>query len=201
MGLRSKLSLMFHQISWTAYGIGVLLTAAIYYAIIGLTFYKTGLRNLFNRLRGRTRPHTSLSAGDLPLPDYSIVGPTRTDDVDYVPQDELVFGPAEGADKDPSSPSPSGTPTTDIDPPEAYSGMIAEVKTLVRVINESGEPKENFELLFRLIIGKYPELAGSAAEQLVNDYLLSEGVAELPFPLNEQELKTLWLNDDKLQTT
>ncbi|WP_162996979.1 hypothetical protein [Mucilaginibacter kameinonensis] len=192
---------MFHQISWAAYGAGVLLTAAIYYAVIGLIFYKTGFRNLFDRLRGRTRSNINLSAGDLPLPDHSIVGPTRTEDVDYVPQNELVFGPAESADEASSSPSPSGTATTDIDPPEDYSGMIAEVKTLVRVVNESGEPKENFELLFRLIVGKYPELAGSAAEQQVNDYMLNEGAAELPFPLNEQELKTLWLNEDKLQTT
>jgi hypothetical protein len=49
----------------------------------------------------------------------------------------------------------SANNTTDTRLIGEFSEMVSEVKTLIRVINESSESKENFEMLFRLIIQKY----------------------------------------------
>ena len=77
-----------------------------------------------------------------------------------------------------------------------FSEMISEVKTLIRVINESSESKENFEMLFRLIVQKYETLAGTAYEEQVNDYLINEGADQFPFSLTLIELQSFWTNKE-----
>jgi hypothetical protein len=74
--------------------------------------------------------------------------------------------------------------------------MVSEVKTLIRVINESSETKENFEMLFRLIIEKYPAICGTPYQQQINDFLMEEGAPEFPFSLNETDLVNYWTEEN-----
>jgi len=75
--------------------------------------------------------------------------------------------------------------------------MVSEVKTLNRVINESSESKENFEMLFRLIVQKYPALRGTPYQQQINNFLMAEGAPEFPFSLSETDLENYWMNEIK----
>lgn len=74
--------------------------------------------------------------------------------------------------------------------------MVSEAKTLIRVINESSESKENFEMLFRLIVQKYAVLRGTPFQQQINDFLMAEGAPKFPFSLSEADLDSYWTDEN-----
>ncbi len=191
---------MLQHLTWSAYFTGIFLIAVIYYATVGLVYYRHELGNVFRRLSGKPAAQFGTYQGDLILPRTDIVGGARTDGMDIVDQEELVFASPD-EEKTSTGIIPSIRPT----PADAHllgdlSEMVSETKTLIRVINESNESKENFEMLFRLVIQKYPDLAGTAYEEQINAYLLKEGADLFPFTLTNSELQSFWLNDEKLQS-
>ena len=186
---------MLHQISWFTYAVSILSLVIIYYAYVGLTFYRAEIQAIFYRLTGRQPALETSGKGDLQIPDYDIMGKAQPDDVRA---DELSFGPADIPDEQESDQTtkaiiPAGTDSRLIGD---FSEMVSEAKTLIRVINESSESKENFEMLFRLIIQKYPALAGTAYQQQINDFLLSEVAPQFPFSLTANDLKNYWTNEN-----
>jgi len=200
MGLSLKLNIMLQHLTWPAYLTGIFIIAVIYYATVGLIYYRHELGNVLRRLSGKPATQFSTSRGDLILPAADIVGGTRTDGVDLIDQQELVFASAEEEE-------PATGIIPSIQPAAAdarllgdVSEMVSETKTLIRVINESNESKENFEMLFRLVVQKYPDLAGTVYEEQINTYLLKAGADLFPFTLTNSELQTYWLNDEKLQS-
>lgn len=176
---------MLHQISWFIYGSVIIVVAIAYYSYVGLAFYRSELQAWIYRLTGKKPAVTQLSGGDVLIPAYEIAGAIQRDDIDFVTQQELSFGPPDETE------APPAANAQDIESLD-FSEMISEVKTVIRVINESSETKENFEMLFRLIVQKYPALAGTAYEAQVNDYLITEGADQFPFPLTLAELKSYW---------
>lgn len=190
---------MLHQISWFTYAVSILLLITIYYGYVGLAFYRTELQSLIYKITGRQPQLRSSGHGDLQLPDYEIMGKAQTDDVEFVNQDELSFGPSEIADEElPAQAGQSKTPAgKDSRLIGEFSEMVSEVKTLIRVINESSESKENFEMLFRLIVQKYSSLSGSGYRQKINEYLLTEGAPQFPFSLTPDDLENYWNNENK----
>lgn len=136
--------------------------------------------------------------GDLQIPDYAVMGRAQPEDVEFLSLEELSFGPADIPDEEliqepAKSQVIAGADSRLIGD---FSEMVSEVKTLIRVINESSESKENFEMLFRLIVQKYPSLKNTAYEQQINDFLIAEGAPQFPFPLNTEDLKNYWLNEN-----
>lgn len=191
---------MLQHLTWSAYLTAIVITAAIYYVLIGLTYYRHELRNAISRLSGKQPRQLNSSRGDLILPSGDIVGGIRTDGMDIVDQEELVF-----ASPDDDQPVTALIQSIRLTAADAYllsdlSEMVAETKTLIRVINESNESKENFEMLFRLVVQKYPDLAGTVYEDQINAYLLKEAADLFPFTLTNSELQTYWLNEEKLQS-
>jgi hypothetical protein len=196
MGLPPKLKIMLHQISWFTYAVSVLLLVTIYYLYVGLAFYRIELQSVIYKLMGKQPAVKASGQGDLQLPDYAIMGKAQPEDVEFLNQEELSFGPTDNPDElslQETSKSPAST-ASDSKLIVDFSEMMSEVKTLVRVINESSESKENFEMLFRLVVQKYPSLNGTAYEQQINDFLIAEGAPQFPFPLNAEDLKNYWLN-------
>ncbi|WDF79001.1 hypothetical protein PQ469_03145 [Mucilaginibacter sp. KACC 22773] len=189
---------MLHSISWFNYGSAVIFIAIAYYGYVGLTFYRSELQAAIYRLTGKKPAVNQFAGGDFQLPDYSITGSIKPEGIDFVAQEELSFGPTD-ENESPVIPHPSATISsnpTDTHLLGDFSEMISEVKTLIRVINESSESKENFEMLFRLIVQKYASLTGSMYENQINDYLINEGADEFPFPLALTELQSYWNNDN-----
>jgi hypothetical protein len=193
-----KSRIMLHQISWFSYGSAIAILATAYYGYVGLTFYLSELRATIYRLTGKKPPVARLSGGDFQIQDYDPAGPIKQESVAFVPREELMFGPPEESEvpvmRIPATPAANDAP--DVRLAGDFSEMIAEVKTLIRVINESSESKENFEMLFRLIIQKYQSLSGTSYEDQVNDFLINEGAGQFPFPLTLTELQNYWINQD-----
>lgn len=189
---------MLHQISWSTYAVSILLAITLYYLYVGLTFYRAEIQALIYRLLGKQPALKSSGKGDLQFSDYAIIGQAQPDDVTFVAPEDLSFGPPESPDE-----WQTETTASSINPATPasrlvgdFSEMISEVKTLIRVINESSENKENFEMLFRLIVQKYPSLTGTAYQQQINDFLLDEGAAQFPFALSATDLENYWINED-----
>jgi hypothetical protein len=185
---------MLHQISWLTYAVSIISVIIIYYGYVGLNFYNKEFQAAFYKFTGKQPVTKAAGAGDLQIPEHDIMGKVLAEDIDFVSPEELSFAPNDDADE-----------VIVLEPPvkvnnsyliSNFSEMISEVKTLIRVINESEESKENFEMLFRLIIQKYPALAGTPYQQQIIDFLLSEGVPEFPFPLTETDLTNYWTNED-----
>jgi hypothetical protein len=187
---------MLHQISWFTYAVSILSLVTLYYLYVGVTFYRIEVQSVINKLMGRQPAIKASGHGDLQLPDYAVMGKAQPGDAEFLSQEELSFGPADNPDEelpqDTAKPKiPAGADTRLI---SDFAEMVSEVKTLIHVVNESGETKENFEMLFRLVTQKYPSLAGTAHEQQINDFLLAEGAPQFPFPLTAEDLTNYWLN-------
>jgi hypothetical protein len=185
---------MLHQISWFTYGSAVIFIAIAYYGYVGLTFFRTELQAAIYRLTGRKPAVSQLSGGDFQIPEYNVAGAIKPEDVDFVAPEELSFGPAEDNETPVIAMQPKNA--QDIHLLGEFSEMISEVKTLIRVINESSETKENFEMLFRLIIQKYHTLTGTPYEEQINDFLINEGADQFPFSLTLIELQSFWTNEE-----
>lgn len=163
--------------------------AIAYYGYVGINYYRLELQVLLFRFTGKNQAAVKTTGGDVALPAHEVAGAVKGDAIEYVGQSELHFGPP---DEESTLPQ-----TADIHLLGEFSEMISEVKTLIRVINESSESKENFEMLFRLVIQKYHTLTGTPYETQVNDYLLNEGAGQFPFSLDLNELQNYWRNDDE----
>ncbi|MHB8206986.1 hypothetical protein [Mucilaginibacter sp.] len=188
---------MLHQISWFTYAVSILSFITIYYLYVGLTFYQNELQSFIYKLMGRPPQVKTSGHGDLQLPDYEIMGKARPEEVEFVSQVDLSFGPADIPDEEVMQQTvkpktPSGADSRLI---VDFSEMVSEVKTLIRVINEACESKENFEMLFRLIVQKHHSLSGTPYQQQINDYLITEGAAQFPFSLTNTDLENYWTND------
>jgi hypothetical protein len=186
---------MLHQISWSTYTVTLISLVVLYYGYVGLAYFRPEIRSALKRLTGGQPADVPTTHGDLQLADASVMGKAQYDEVGFVSQDELLFGPA---DTDEPDEQPAGRINSSEAPNarliSSFSEMISEVKTLNRVINESSESKENFEMLFRLIVQKYPELTGTPFQEQVNDFLLSEGAPQFPFELSLAEIESYWIN-------
>jgi hypothetical protein len=187
---------MFHQVSWLTYSVSILSLTAVYYLYVGLTFYRVELQSGIYKTLGKEPVVKAAAYGDLQLPDDAIMGRAQPDDVEFVSQEELTFAPADDPEEISTQP-PAKTPVapgTDSQLIGEFSEMVSEVKTLIRVINESSESKENFEMLFCLIIQKYSALRGTAYQQRVNEFLINESEGLFPFGITYPELEEYWKN-------
>ena len=189
---------MLHQISWFTYSVSILSAVALYYLYVGLTFYRIEFQSAIYKLTGKQTDVKTSGNGDLQLPDYAIMGKAQPDDVEFVTQDELSFGPTDIPDElhTQLTSKPANQEKTDSRLIGDFSEMVSEVKTLIRVINESSETRETFEMLFRLIVQKYYPLAGTAYQQQVNDLLLTDGAPQFPFSLTPADLENYWTNEN-----
>jgi hypothetical protein len=184
---------MLHQISWFTYTVSTLMLCSMYYVYVGITFYRSELQSFINRISGRQPVIKIAGKGDFEIPDYSVTGIAQPSEISFIAQDELSFGPPESTDDlaQLQSPTPPGSDSRLI---SDFSEMVSEVKTLIRVINEYSESKENFEMLFRLIIQKYHSLSGTAYQKQINELMLNEGAPEFHFSLTETDLNEYWNN-------
>ena len=170
----------------------------MYYSYVGLSFYRLEIQSAIYKLTGRQPVVKAAGNGDFLLPDYAIMGKAQPENVEFVSHEELTFAPADNPDEALTQHSSKKqlVPDTDARLIGDFSEMASEVKTLIRVVNESSESKETFEMLFRLIVQKYPALAGTSYQQQVNDFLIEKGTSEFPFSLSITDLNNYWTNEN-----
>jgi hypothetical protein len=183
---------MFHQIPWQTYAISIVTLLILYYGYVAVFFFRTELSSFYLRLTGK-QPAAEFNTL-IPAPEYDIMGAAKPDSFPDAKEAVLEFGPSDNPDElpeeEPAAALVSAFSDSRLIGP--FSEMISEVKTLIRVINESVETRENFEMLFKLIVQKYPELKGTAHQHQVTEFLIEEGAGQFPFDITPEELEDYW---------
>ena len=187
---------MLHQISWQAYGAALVVLLAIYYLYVLLAFYRAEIRTFYSRISGKQSPLAFQDSGFIPIPDYEIVGAAQPDEIYAGTEETLLFGPSDNRDEDNLGRQDQDNSSTVKDSRliGQFSEMVAELKTLIRVISESEESRENFDMLFKIIVQKYPDLGGTPYQRQVTEFLIEEGSDQFPFHINAEDLEAYWEN-------
>ncbi|WPU98408.1 hypothetical protein SNE26_20495 [Mucilaginibacter sp. cycad4] len=184
---------MLSQISWPAFISGMAILLSLYYAYVAVFFYKKEIIAFLYLLSGRQPVTDPAKTGFVPEPAYTVMGSARAHR--EAAEEELQFGPSDNPDEDGNDGTfNNGIAEASAEVAALFSGMMSECRTLIRVINESGESKENFEMLFKILVEKYPELGEPPYRQQVTEMLLEESEGQFPFELSADELESYWTN-------
>lgn len=185
---------MLNQISWPAFISGMAILLSLYYAYVAAFFYKKEILAFLYRLSGRQAVTDPAKTGFVPEPAYTVMGSARNLR-EAADEEKLQFGPSDNPDEDEDDNTLTAARAgASAEVAASFSGMMSECRTLIRVINESGESKENFEMLFRILVEKYPELGESPYRQQVTKTLLEESEGQFSFELSAGELESYWTN-------
>lgn len=184
---------MLNQISWPAFISGMAILLSLYYAYVAAFFYRKEILAFLYRLSGRQAVTEPAKTGFVPEPAYAVIGPARSQREATEEEEELQFGPSDNSDED-NWESNNGLAGASAEVAAQFSQMMSECRTLIRVVNESGESKENFEMLFRILTEKHDELGKSAYRQQISQKLLEESEGQLPFELSAEDLESYWMN-------
>ncbi|QQL49970.1 hypothetical protein [Mucilaginibacter ginkgonis] len=182
---------MLHQISWTVFLTLTVLFLFIYYGFIVILYYRADLLYFLEKFSDR-QLSAAKNGQRIPEPVFDIIGAVASEAPCEGPEDQLQFGPDEEDEIPAAIDELQAIPNSHL--VGEFSAMIGEVKTLIRVIIESSETKENFEMLFCLILHKYPDLAGTSYQTQVNDFLIDESGDRFEFELTKAELDEYWTN-------
>jgi hypothetical protein len=175
---------MLESISWPTYLVSIFVLTLIYYGWVSLTFYRTELAATFKKTSERNVPNGKPLTDD----DLMVIGQPAPQDEVVAGDQELQFGPPDA--DEPTVPAPITTSAPQ--QVSEFSEMVGEVKTLIRVVAESSESRDNFEMLFALIIQKYPGLSATDYRSKIIEYLLAESQGKFLFALSEEDLIQLW---------
>lgn len=182
---------MLEQFTWQQYTLCITGTALIYYAIIGLLYYRDELSRLLSR---------RLSSGKQQYSAYYQPEPENNSGQD---DEEILLGkpaPEEGTSisgmEDLMLTEDEERPLSPEEEPYLLLGSIPdlldEFKSLISIVAETGESKEEFLSLFHFIISKYNPVSKSRYRKAINQYMLENSKDRFSFPLSEEELNVLW---------
>lgn len=168
MEQRAKYSHMLSHISWTGYFLGILAITAVYYLWVVFRFYRSALTVV---LKGQTKakPSPVLPAA------ISVMGAVAAEPERSEDGADISFGEAEP--DEPADTEPAGAAL-----------LFTEIEALIRVISESGEPKDNFLLLAGLLAEKYADRLDKTTREQVCQRLLAPA-NRFAFELHPPDLK------------
>ena len=167
---------MLEQFTWQQFMICITGTSAIYYAALGLLYYREEINAVFHRRR-------------------SVLESTYRHEI----EDEALLGsPAKDEGFTVSSMEDLRFPNDKVSADDQQvllgqiSDLLEEFKTLISITAETGESKEDFLSLFRFTIAKYPAAKRSNIREAINTYVLESSEGNLSFSLTEEDLIQCW---------
>ncbi|WP_147322084.1 hypothetical protein [Mucilaginibacter conchicola] len=177
---------MLQQFTWQNYITLIALLLIVYYGYILLRWYRTEIRATIKSNKSQS-PLFPSSFNSPEQPD--VIGIAKPVQGAAIHGEELLFAPSEEAENYGANPIPV---KEDNELVSAFSDMVAEIKTLIRVIADSNDSRENFEMLFQLEVQKFGLLAGTPYQEKVNHFLIKESAGKFPFGLHISELDNYW---------
>ncbi len=179
---------MLQQFTWQQFLIAALVLSLIWYAILVILLYRKRLNDAIKRKSLPSRPRIQSSydpreeideePGD--DQDNSLIGKhSLPEGVEELSMSQISFAPK----RKESEAEPENNDRLGLIP-----DVLDEMKTLFNILRNESGTKEDFFSLFGLIKSKYPSIKHSPYLGQLNAYILEN----LPFPLSEEELDTLW---------
>ena len=156
---------MLNHISWAAYLTTAAITIFLWYALIGLKFYYSDIKDF---LSGKRKHH------------FEHVFDAR-DNVELRPGDTLDNVVPKGVFEEPL-----------LNDFEIIEELVDRVKTLISEALEKKMPKDGFLSLLEKLLKDYPVLLKSQFRPSVNEFIASECHTQGFDPVTEEEVEALW---------
>jgi len=179
--------IIFHQLTWQQFLITALVLAAIWYAAVGVLYFRDEAAGLFSGKRavksGKTlQPAFEGVAVEEP---ESLLGRSREPDgVTTVAMSQFSFA---GAGR-----SLNVAEEAEAELRETQLGLIPdlmeELKTIFYRLERDGGTREDFEGLFQPVAARFESVITSPNYAAVNAYIMDQ----VPFELSEAELEAMW---------
>lgn len=169
---------MLEQFTWQQFMICITGTSAVYYAALGLLYYRHELNALFS---GNRRRSVSESEYQHEIDDDALLGnSTEEEYFTSSSMEDIHF--------------PSDELTTDHQ--ELLLGripdLLEELNTLISITAETDESKEEFLSLFQHTIFKYNATSGSIFRDEINTQVLESSAGKFSFSLTGEDLNKCW---------
>lgn len=184
---------MIQSITWKQFGMAAVSAGLLYYLIILLQYYRQELIAFF-KSRGK-RPGEAPGEPPVNKTDQQVFGAIRIDEaeMDVVKAEELDFAAFEPDTTD----LPENGDTKNLLLGEV-ADLMQELKVLLRVTKDTGDTKENFLMLFRLLVSKHPRIPSAAYGKSIAISIMDDS-ANLPFELTQTELEQEFTNSIRNQ--
>jgi hypothetical protein len=177
---------MFNPISWSQFLSAAACGLIVYYAVIGLLYYREEFRQFF---RKKPLPFPAQPSTTQKVPD--VMGPARQEKINHPLHPEGT----------PVADSPAGTEAIRVIPPSseeealqlgAVADLLEEIKTLVAALREGNGTREELQSLFEALFARYPQLVGTPYAQSVSEFAQQACRDQFSFPVSLTDLKECW---------
>lgn len=163
---------MFNSITWLQFLTAISAIGAVYYAILGLLYYRTEIQTLF---RGR-REEPVKSGGK----SNSLVGKIREEE-DIIEESTIDSDELNVADKNQE--------TTLLGP---VADLLKELKGIIDTVAAENIDKAQCISLIKALLVRYPQLLNTKYQKSIDLFIYENGIDQFSFDLSMKEVQSLW---------
>ena len=181
---------MIQLITWRQYLIAISGATFLYYVIILLRYYRSEIKNLFNR-----PPAIQRAAEETNAPQHSFLGEAEFDGQQSLSAEELFFAAPdeEEAELPEATEQPIKQPDMPTVPDESFllgpvADFLKELKSGFGLLKEADGDKEEFLTLLHILSEKYSAVMQSSYRPLMEVFVLEVAKEQLHFDLSLSDL-------------
>jgi hypothetical protein len=165
---------MLNSITWLQFLTAISTIGAVYYAVLGLLYYRTEIQILVGGKRVKDKPTKSGGKSN------SLVGKIREEEdvieESTIPSDELNVG-----EKNPA--------TTLLGP---VADLLKELKGIIDTAAAENVDKAQCIELIKALLVRYPQLLNTKYQNSIDLFIYENGIDQFSFDLSIKEVQSLW---------
>lgn len=164
------------SLTWQQFLIATLAFCAVWYAVVGLLYYRREILLAFSKDNKLPEPLPHGWQDKVDELEPGLVGTAAEEHgVSVLEADEFSFLPRET--------------TSEVDTLGELADIQQEIKGICTVLGKEDGSKEDFMALFLMIRNKYPKVATSELLPELNAFIREQ----VPFHISNEELESLWV--------
>ena len=165
---------MLNSITWLQFLIAISAIAAVYYAVLGLLYYRTEIQTLFSGKSPAKEPQVS------PVRSSSLVGRIREEE-DPVEESTIASDQLNLAEEE--------RETTLLGP---VADLLKELKGIIDTVAAENIDKTRCIALIKALLIRYPQLLNTKYQKSIDLFIYENGIDQFTFDLSMKEVQSLW---------
>jgi hypothetical protein len=165
---------MLNSITWLQFLIAISAIAAVYYAVLGLLYYRTEIQTLFS---GKA---TTKNLQESPVRSNSLVGKIREEE-DPVEESTIASDQLNLAEENPEA--------TLLGP---VADLLKELKGIIDTVAAENINKAQSIALMKALLIRYPQLLNTKYKKSIDLFIYENGIDQFTFDLSMKEVQSLW---------